>query len=242
MKLPVAILTGGLATRMRPLTETIPKALLEIGGEPFIHHQLRLLQRRGVERVVLCIGYLGEMIQAAVGGGRQFGLRAAYSSDWPELSGTGGALKKALPLLGERFMVLYGDSYLDLDYQAVAEAFLIGGAPALMTVYHNRGLYDRSNVFFESGRIVRYDKRAPDAAMEHVDYGLGCLCRSVLEGCPAEKFDLADIYSALAEQGRLAGYESSGRFYEIGSPEGLEELALHLAAGRAAAVKSNSLT
>lgn len=221
--LPVAVLAGGLATRMRPLTETIPKALLEVAGEAFIFHQLRLLRRQGVRDVVLCVGYLGEQIEAAVGDGSGIGLHVTYSSDWPDLLGTGGALKKALPLLGEQFMVLYGDSYLDISYADVADAFIRSGQPALMTVYRNENQYDTSNVLYCNGRIEIYDKKCRLALMRHIDYGLGCLSALLFKG-RGEAFDLAEIYTELAAQGHLAGYEVPNRFYEIGSPTGLKEL------------------
>ena len=226
--LPVAILAGGLATRMRPLTETIPKALLNVANEPFIFHQLRLLRRNEIQDVVLCVGYLGEQIKAVVGDGSSFGMNVTYSSDWPELRGTGGALKKALPLLGEHFMVLYGDSYLDIPYTEVTETFIRSGQPALMTVYRNANQHDTSNVIYRNGRIEVYDKRHYIPEMDYIDYGLGCLSASLFLAQP-NSFDLADIYSALATQGKLVGYEVHSRFYEIGSPVGLCELNLLLA-------------
>src|SRR5712691_5353435 len=124
MMFPVVILAGGLATRLRPLTETIPKALIDVNGEPFIAHQLRLLRTNGIERVVVCAGYLGEMIQEYVGIGVRFGLHVAFVFDGPKLLGTAGAIKRALPLLGPEFFVLYGDSYLPCDYHAVQSSFM----------------------------------------------------------------------------------------------------------------------
>jgi NDP-sugar pyrophosphorylase family protein len=213
---------------MRPFTEKIPKGLLRVAGKPFIVHQLCLLAARGVTQVVLCVGYLGEQIQATVGGGQHLGLNVAYSCDWPELLGTGGALRKALPLLGERFMVLYGDSYLEIEYPAVAEVFLNSGQSALMTIYRNQGRYERSNVLFRNNRILAYDKNKPLPEMEYIDYGLGCFNAEIFRDWPGEKFDLADAYTTLAANGRLAGYEAKMRFYEIGSPAGLAELDAHL--------------
>src|SRR6266480_3410683 len=155
---PVAILAGGLAKRLRPITETIPKALVTIAGAPFLAHQLRLLHFAGLRRIVICAGYLGEMIEAEIGDGASFDLRIEYSFDGPRLLGTGGALKRALPLLGRRFFVLYGDSYLPIDYRKVALAFVTGGKAGLMTVYRNEDRWDGSNVQFEAGEILRYDK------------------------------------------------------------------------------------
>ena len=226
---PVAILVGGLATRLRPLTEKVPKALLDLGGEPFVAHQLRLLRSRGVDEVVLCAGFLGEQIRDAVGDGDRFGLRVRYSFDGPRQLGTGGAVRQALPLLGERFFVLYGDSYLECDYGAVEGAFLASGRPALMVVYRNEGRFEPSNVEFDGGRIRAYDKRQRTPAMRHIDYGLGMFHRSAFASVPeCEPLDLAEHYQALLGRGELAGHEVAERFYEGGSLPGLEELRVHL--------------
>src|SRR5690349_10715173 len=180
--LPVAILAGGLATRLRPVTEKIPKALVEVNGEPFLAHQLRLLSASGIRRVTLCVGYLGEMLQAYAGDGRRFGLEVSYSFDGAELRGTAGAVAQARELLGESFFVLYGDSYLPCDYAAVERAFEESGKPALMTVYHNRDRWDTSNVEFRGGRILAYDKTVRTSAMRHIDYGLGVFHCSAFDG------------------------------------------------------------
>ncbi|HEY8835322.1 MAG TPA: nucleotidyltransferase family protein [Chthoniobacterales bacterium] len=222
---PVAILAGGLATRLRPITETIPKALISVAGQPFLAHQLRLLQHAGIRKVVLCVGYRGEMIEQEFGDGGNLGVELSYSFDGPELLGTGGALKKALPLLGQHFFVLYGDSYLPIDYAAPARAFLASGKLGLMTVFRNEGRWDTSNVWFEDGVIKSYSKKEQRTEMRHIDYGLGILGSAALSGWPAGKaFDLADVYRDLISRNELAGYEVAQRFYEIGSPEGLAEL------------------
>jgi NDP-sugar pyrophosphorylase family protein len=223
--LPVLILSGGLATRLRPLTETIPKALIDINGEPFIAHQLRLLRAQGIERAVIAGGYLGEMIRRFVGDGRSFGVNVEYSFDGPRLLGTAGAIKKALPLLGEAFFVLYGDSYLPCDYDAVQTAFLRSRKLALMTVFRNDDLWDRSNVEYLHGKIIAYDKQNQTSRMRHIDYGLGIFNKLAFEVVPQDQsFDLSKLYRELLDQGKLAAYEVSQRFYEVGSFEGLEEM------------------
>jgi MurNAc alpha-1-phosphate uridylyltransferase len=226
VKLPVAILAGGLATRLHPVTRTIPKALVDVAGRPFILRQLDYLKSQGAARVVLCVGYLGEQIEAVVGDGSAIGLSVSYSQDWPKLMGTGGALRRALPLLDSRFLVLYGDSYLPVDFGGVEQAFLNSGKPALMTVQRNANQWDKSNVLFLNGAIVEYNKRAPRPEMRHIDYGLGAISSGVLAGqSTSEPFDLADIYHDLSLSGDLAGYEVHERFYEIGSHGGLAEAA-----------------
>jgi len=223
--LPIAILAGGLATRLRPVTETIPKALIEIAGEPFLAHQLRLLRAAGYERVVLCVGYLGEMVRDFAGDGAVFGLRVDYSFDGPQLLGTAGAIVRALPMLGDRFSVIYGDSYLPCDYAAAEQTFADSGKLGLMTVYRNEGQWDASNVEFDGARVVRYDKANRTPAMRHIDYGLGVLRREALAGVPADRpYDLAAVYQDLVRRGELAAWESPDRFYEIGSREGIADL------------------
>ena len=223
--LPVAILAGGLATRLRPITEKIPKVLVPVAGRPFLAHQLELLERQGLREVVLCVGHLGEMIEAQFGDGRAYGVRLRYSFDGPVLLGTGGALRQALPLLGQKFLVLYGDSYLPTDFAPVIAAFHASGKLGLMTVYRNENRFDTSNVEFAGGIIRVYDKRHRTQAMEHIDYGLSALnARAFAPYPPAHKFDLADLLGQLVEAGQLAGFEVRERFYEIGSHSGLQEL------------------
>lgn len=222
---PVALLAGGLATRLRPITEKIPKLLVDVAGEPFFSHQLRLLKKNGLTKIVLCVGYLGEQIVAQYGDGSKWGVQIDYSFDGEKLRGTGGALIRALPKLGDAFYVLYGDSYLPIDYQAVGRAFLTAGNPGLMTVFENREAYDASNVWFEDGRIRLYSKQEKLPQMRHIDYGLGVFRVDAFADCPRDAVvDLAAVQSTLSRQGRLAGYELAERFYEIGSPAGLAEL------------------
>jgi NDP-sugar pyrophosphorylase family protein len=222
---PVAILAGGLATRLRPITEKTPKALLPVAGEPFLVHQLRLLHSHGFRKIVLCVGHLGEMIKANVGGGSDLGLHIAYSFDGCPLLGTGGALKQALPMLGQRFVVVYGDSYMPIDYPAVVNAFVLSGQPALMTILENEDRWDTSNVAFEAGKILRYDKKVRTPNMRHIDYGVGVLNAASFAAYPENvPFDLAEVYARLVSENHLAAYEVKQRFYEIGSPKGLAEL------------------
>lgn len=224
MTLPVAILAGGLATRMRPVTQRVPKSLLDVAGKPFVSRQLAYLRDQGIRDVVMCIGHLGDQVQDVVGDGGAWDLRVRYSRDGPSLLGTGGALRKALPLLEEQFFVLYGDSFLPVDFAAVARFFTGCGCPALMTILKNSDRWDKSNVAYDGGRILRYDKRNPQSDMQYIDYGLGILSKELLvTSPPKEPLDLADVYQALATSGRLAGFEVTERFYEIGSQTGLQE-------------------
>lgn len=222
---PVAILAGGLATRLRPLTQEIPKSLIEIQGEPFIFHQLRLLKRYGLQRIVMLVGYRGEMIQDAVGDGSRLGLEVLYRFDGSRLLGTAGAVKAAIPLLGDAFHVLYGDSYLECDYGRVQEAFEQTGMEGLMTVYRNADQFDPSNVQFAKGQILAYDKKHRTPEMRYIDYGLGLFRKCAFDDVPQdEPCDLTFVYQTLLRRGRLAGFEVSDRFYEIGSLQGIQDL------------------
>jgi len=227
--LPVAILAGGLATRLYPLSARVPKALISVAGRPFIFHQLELLKCQGVERVVLCVGYLGEQVRATVGDGRAFGMSIAYCFDGTPLLGTGGAIQQALPLLGDHFFVLYGDAYLRCSLRAIQSAYEAARQPALMTVIRNGNRWDRSNAIFDSDAVLCYDKQSARDDLTHIDFGLSVLSRAVFEPYADQRcIDLADICRTLSRQGRLAGFEVSQRFYEIGSLQGMRETDAYL--------------
>ena len=214
---------------MRPLTEEIPKILLEVAGRPFAEWQVELLRRNGVERIVYCLGFLGEQVQDALGDGSRWGMSFDYVSDGPRLLGTGGALKRAVPLLDESFFVMYGDSYLPCAMPPVEESFLTSGKSGLMTVFRNEGQWDTSNVAFADGEILRYHKKQLTSDMAYIDYGLGVLSKDVFNRYPADTpLDLATVYQDLLQEDQLAGYEVDQRFYEIGSHVGLEELSEYL--------------
>lgn len=225
MKLPtLVVLAGGLATRMRPVTEQIPKALIEVAGEPFVHHQLRLFHRQGFRQIIFCIGYLGSMIKESVGDGSQFGLNVRYIEDGPVLLGTGGAVQAALPLLTDPFFLTYGDSYLSIRVEDIMNSFEAQGMPALMSVFPNQDKFDSSNVVFENNKVKTYRKDKKIPQMKHIDYGMLVLTKGIFDHIRGdEPYDLSSILSELATQNRLAGCEVHRRFYEIGSPAGLVE-------------------
>ena len=226
---PVVVLSGGLATRMRTYTEKIPKAMIDIAGKPFIHWQLVMLKEQQVEHVILCIGHLGEMIEAYAGDGSEYGLKLTYSYDGDKLLGTGGAIKKIEDDLPDIFFVLYGDSYLEIPYAPLVNAFASSGKKGLMTVYENADLYDVSNVIFQNGELITYRKHDKVKEMRHIDYGLGILRKEAFREFPADEvFDLAEVYEKLVNEKQLFGFEVFKRFYEIGSPGGLQELREHL--------------
>jgi len=221
---PIAVLAGGLAKRMRPLTDQLPKALLAVAGEPFIAHQLRLFARQGIAEVKLLVGYRWEQVRAFAGDGSRFGVQVDYIVDGPRLFGTGGAIRRALDRLGQEVLVTYGDTWLDCHYGAVVEAFRNSGLQALMCVFHNENRWDASNVVFEDGAIRLYSKRQRLPDMRHIDWGLGMLSATALEAWPSDDpWDLSELYEELSGTSQLAGYEVSQRFYEVGSPEGLAE-------------------
>jgi len=226
---PVALLAGGLATRLRPHTEKIPKALVELAGKPFIDHQLELLYQNGIRKVVFCLGYLGEMVEQHLGDGSRLGMQLTYAYDGDKLLGTGGALRRAAHLLDETFWVMYGDSYMDIDYAAVLNDFASRNVLGLMTVFKNKDQFDRSNVVFENGRLIRYDKKHQTPEMHYIDYGVAILRREALDRIPRDQpYDLATLYTQLVAEGQMTGFEVTNRFYEIGTPTSLEEARRYL--------------
>jgi NDP-sugar pyrophosphorylase family protein len=231
------ILAGGLATRMRPLTEALPKALIPVAGVPFVDHQLDWLAGHGVTDVVLSVGYRGEMLSRHVGDGSRWGLRVRVVDEGSDLRGTAGALRLAddLGALDERFLVTYGDSFLPIDFAAVWDRFASCGRPALMTVFRNDSKWDTSNVVVQDGAVVLYDKHhktQPASAFSHIDYGLSALERRVVREQipPGLVSDLAALFHELSLRGQLASFEVTQRFYEIGSLAGLEDFSRWLAA------------
>lgn len=223
--LPVAILAGGLATRLHPITITVPKALIEVQGKPFIHHQLNYLAAQGIREVTLCVGHFGEQIERYVGDGGRYGVSVTYSYDGEQALGTAGALIKALDFLGNEFFILYGDSYLPINYLEVQSQFFEFDCEALMVVYRNNNLYDISNSEFMSKNILRYNKRNPKKTMHHIDYGLSVVRSNLFKKYDANVFlDLADVFEDLSDKNSLFGLEAEQRFFEIGSHKGLSEL------------------
>jgi len=231
--LPVVILAGGLATRLRPLSLTMPKSLIEIDGKPFIYHQLEYLEKQGVTSVIMCIGHMGDKVKKAVGSGTRWNIKVTYSSDHPYPLGTGGAVRFALPKLEDDFFILYGDSYLPINFSEVERKYKESKKKGLMTLLRNNNRWDKSNVKFEHGNIVAYSKSTTSDEMKYIDYGLNILNCSVLESYPGDKpFDLSLVYSNLAESGTLMGYEVFHRFYEVGSFDGIKDTQNYLLNGR----------
>jgi len=228
----MAILVGGVATRLRPLTDGVPKSLIRIHGKPFLEYQLDLLRRSGVTDIVLCLGYLGEQIESHFGGGRQFGVSIRYSYDGEQLLGTAGALKKAENLLESSFFVMYGDSYLLLDFAAVASYFTASDKLGLMVVYKNYDRYDSSNTVIEGNLVKRYSKKEKTPDMIYIDYGASMLMREALEQVPpGEVYPLEELFAQLIKREELLAYEVSERFYQIGTPDGLEEFRKYIVPG-----------
>lgn len=221
---PVAILAGGLAKRLNPITQSIPKAMIEVSGKPFILHQLLHLRKQKIKKIVLCIGHLGDIIKSTIGDGSKLDLDISYSTDGDNLLGTGGAIKKALPLLGENFFVLYGDTYLPIRFDNVQKAYLSNSFLSLMTVFKNNGRFDKSNVFYKKNHFIKYDKTKPSNDMNYIDYGLSIMNAKTFDKYSDKTFlDLSIIFKKLSEKKQLGGFEVFRRFYEIGNPNSLRE-------------------
>ena len=227
--LPLAILAGGYATRLGALTSDLPKCLIEICGRPFVDWQLDLLVENGYTDFIFCISYKSELVQNHLGDGRRWGAKIRYSIDGEMQLGTGGAIQKALPLLGDSFAVIYGDSFLPIDYLSVELEFLDSKKLGMMTVYRNQNQFDASNVEYINGKLINYEKGLNNRRMHHIDYGLTYFRKeSFLFRANELSFDLSSICHVLAKDGKLDGFEVFERFYEIGSVKGIEELSEYL--------------
>jgi NDP-sugar pyrophosphorylase family protein len=202
-----------------------------VHGRPFAWHQLHWLAAQGVTDVVYSIGHHGDLIRQYWSAQPRPVQSIRYVDEGARLLGTGGALRFALQqgVLDESFFVIYGDSFLPVEFEPICGAFQSSGAPALMTVLRNQGRWDRSNANYENGRVTLYDKSG-QPGMQHIDYGLSAFRRELFAGIPEEIFDLATLMHELSVRGQLAGFEVYKRFYEIGSPEGLRDLEQYLAA------------
>ncbi|CAN5171945.1 D-glycero-D-manno-heptose 1-phosphate guanosyltransferase [soil metagenome] len=223
------ILAGGIATRLGAVSEQTPKAMMPIDGKPFIDYQLRLLAEQHVSEIVLSVAHLGKQIEDFVGDGHSYGISIKYIYDGPKRLGTGGAIKAALQAVPNCFGILYGDTYLDIEYTPIYESFLKSGKKGLMTVLQNENSWDKSNVLFENDEIKIYDKHNPTAKMRHIDYGLSIMCKSCFDEYEdKEAFDLSDVFERCIERGDMAGFEVNKRFYEIGTPASLAETEQYL--------------
>ena len=228
----MVILAGGLGTRLRPLTSEVPKALIPIGGKPFLHHQIDLLKRRGIRDIVLCVGHLGDRVKDYFGDGRWLGVRIRYSEEESQLLGTAGAIKNAEPLLRDDFFLMYGDSYLMIDYREIMRYFRRFDRLGLMVVWRNVDRFERSNVMVEGNLVTAYNKDQKSPDMVYINYGLSVLRKEALAFIPAGRpFSQEDFYQILIDQGELLAFEVEQRFYEIGSPKGLEEFGMLIASG-----------
>ncbi len=224
MGMQTVILAGGLATRLRPLSEKIPKSMIMIHDRPFLEYQLDLLKRSNIDEVILCVGYLSDQIKEYFKNGEGFGIKIKYSDEQKKLLGTAGALKKAEKLLEDEFFVMYGDSYLLIDFKAVMQYFKKHGKPSLMTVYKNYDNFDKSNVAIDGNLVKRHDKTNKTADMVYIDYGLSILNKKVLKNIPTGEFySLEDLFKKIIVKKELLAFEVSQRFYEVGSFNGIED-------------------
>ncbi len=227
--LPLAILAGGFATRLGSLTKDTPKCLLKINGRPFVDWQLDLLIKNGYSNFVFCVSHKSEIVQDYLGDGSRHGVHIRYSADGSKQLGTGGAIRNALPMLGNKFGIMYGDSYLPIDYRAIEDFFTDSNFLGIMSVYENNGLFESSNVEYSQGLIKEYKKKSKNPRMRHIDYGLSYFHSAAFESCPQNKFlDLSDLYSDLASENMIGGFEVIQRFYEIGSAQGINDFSSYL--------------
>ena len=229
--IPIVILAGGLATRLRPLTEKIPKSMLIIDDKPFVYYQLKLFEISGVKQVHFCLGFLGEIVEEYIKENFAESFILSFSYDKDPLLGTGGAIVNAFSFLPETFFITYGDSYLDINYKDVYITYMdkrdenIG----LMTVFRNSGKWDESNVIFTNDMIELYSKKNKTSLMNYIDFGLGILSKCHFsKKIAGNNFDLSEIYETLSIKKKLYGFEVFNRFYEVGSFSGIDDFSNHL--------------
>jgi NDP-sugar pyrophosphorylase family protein len=230
MSLQAIILAGGMGTRLRPLTDSIPKPLVPVAGRPYLEHQVDWLRNQGIVDIVLLVSYLAERIEQHFGDGTPFGVSIRYSRE-PQPAGTGGALKLALPLLEDSFLVLNGDSYLPMDYRPVAERLQSSGADAVIAAYDNAfgdtGV--KHNLRLGDGDLVTAYDKSGQTAVTHVDAGVIALRRQALALSDAASFSLEnDIFPRLIAGRRLLAFPVRQRFYDMGTPAGLAMLEAYL--------------
>jgi N-acetyl-alpha-D-muramate 1-phosphate uridylyltransferase len=219
-----AILAGGLGTRLRPLTDKIPKAMVPVNGRPFLEYEIELLKANQVDDLIVCLGYLGKQIEVHFGDGKKFGVKLRYSYDGKELLGPIGGLKMAERFLGKEFFVTYGDAYLRMDYAGMMEGLRASKRLGAMAVYKNEGKFGKSDVIAKRGLVTAYDKKKTLPGMLWVNFGVTALKKSALDGVEAGSYcDEETYYGGLVKQKQLAAYETLDRFYEIGTPKGLDE-------------------
>ena len=226
---PIAILAGGLATRIKPLSNNLPKSLILINDAPFIDLQLNLLSDAGFKDVIILVGHLGSQIEKHVGNGKKYRLNVSYSYDGSKQQGTGGAIVRALPSLGDIFCVIYGDSYLDMNFIEVISKFQNSEKQGLMTIYKNLDQRHQNNVVFDGVEIKSYSKTNPSLKAKYIDFGFSIFRKeSFKEFSELNEFDLSYVCESLASTGQLEAYEVLETFYEIGSFEGIQTLATKL--------------
>ncbi len=219
----VAILAGGLATRLGDLTRNQPKSMVKIWGEPLLEYQLELLKRGGIKDIVLCVSHMGEQIERHFGNGREYGVNIKYSVE-DKLLGTAGALKKAETLLNDIFFTIYGDSYVFVDFPAAMRYFKSQKKLALMTVYKNYDRYDRSNTAVEGNLVKKFSKKEKTKDIIYIEYGANIFRKGVMKMIPENQFhSLEELFPHLIEMDELLAFDVKERFYEIGSSQGLKE-------------------
>jgi len=217
------IISGGFGTRLYPITKKVPKILVEISGKPFIDYLIPLCKKNGIEEIVFCVGHLWEQVRDYVGDGKKFGIKAYYSVEDKKLD-TGGAIKKALPYLDKEFLVTYGDSFLDIDWQDVANAFKKSPAKGIMSVYENNWRLVPSTIIIDKeGYIKEFNKENPRPEMTHMEYGINIFSKDIIDKIPKEVFPLGDYFNYLAKDSNLLSYPTTRMFYDIGTPEGIKK-------------------
>jgi len=218
----IVIIAGGLATRLQPITETIPKSMVLLKGKPFFEYQIELCKKNGVREIIFCGGHLWEQVNNYFGNGEKFGVKIIYSIENEKLD-TGGAVKNAFEHLDDEFFVMYGDSYLTLDWQKAYKFLKKSGAKGLMTTYENNWHPEPSNVLVGGGGYIKeYNKEKPGKEMRFIEYGINIFPKDIIKKIPGKSFPISRYFDFLIKRGQLVSYPSKDRFFEVGCFEGID--------------------
>lgn len=217
---PCIILCGGLATRLGNLASETPKSLLKINSKPFLFYQLRYLEKKGLKKVYLSVGHLSEKFYTFIQDYKFKNISIEVIEDGSTPLGTGGAVKKIIKKIKSPAFVLYGDSFVRINFFDMFVSYKENLGP-LMAIYKNNNRYEKSNIYFDDKNIV-YRKNSSNERCDHIDYGVGIYRESDFEGTK-KSFDLSLIQEKYSKLKKLQYFYAIKRFYEIGTPESYEK-------------------
>lgn len=225
----VYVLAGGLGTRLGKLTKKTPKIMVKINSIPFIDYQLSHFYDNGITNIIYCLGHYQDQVCDYIESKKISKIKIQYAFETDQLLGTGGAIKNALHLAEDKFIVQYGDSFLPIKYADIYNHFIRSNKSALMTIYKNKHKHDRSNIYFNGKKIMDYEKLSNhNIKYEYIDYGCSLFKKKVFSDIKEKEFDLSNVFKKLVHDDDLDHFTTMHRFYEIGSHSGIKEFQIYL--------------